>query len=353
MNELVSVIMPIFNGEKYLKEAIESILNQTFTDFEFIIIDDGSSDNSLDIIKSFKDERIILIKNNENKGISYSLNKGVEVAKGKYIARMDADDIALPNRLEMQLSFLEKNPTVDLIGCSVEWIDELGKSQSVDVRNYNHEMIECLLVFTCPLYHPTIIGKKSVFTTFGYNSTYDGMEDWELWTRMVRQYKIINIPEVLLKYRLHESNASKIKQPSKTQKLSQLLGKQLNHYLHINDFKSINIHTATCTDTISTSIVQSDITNSKIWLSNLIDLNDKESFFNDDVFSFIINQTWYNFINRTIKNRNYSIVKLLIFDTLNLSTQQIVGLLLKGIYHSKLNVITSILKPIYKRFSTI
>ena len=178
--------------------------------FELIIINDGSTDESLKIIHSFEDKRIQIIDNQLNKGIAYSLNNGIELAKGKYIARMDADDIAMPNRLERQIAFLEKNPSIDLIGCSVEIIDSLGKSNGYDIRDYSHEMIECLLIFTCPLYHPTVMGKKEVFKNLKYDTRADILEDWELWTRVVKEYNVINTPDILLKYRQHKDNFSKI-----------------------------------------------------------------------------------------------------------------------------------------------
>ena len=116
----LSVIMPAYNAEKYIGEAIESILNQTFTDFEFIIIDDGSSDHTADIIKGFHDERIRFIQNEKNSGVANTLNKGLELSQGEYIARMDADDISLPARFEKQVAFMEANPDVAVVGCGIE-----------------------------------------------------------------------------------------------------------------------------------------------------------------------------------------------------------------------------------------
>ncbi len=126
-NPKVSVIMSVYNGDKYLREAIESILNQTFTDFEFIIVNDGSTDNSLEIIESYDDERIKTINNKKNIGLTKSLNKALKFAKGKYIARQDADDVSLPNRFEKQVEYLDSHPEVALVGTSVYLIDENGK----------------------------------------------------------------------------------------------------------------------------------------------------------------------------------------------------------------------------------
>ncbi len=121
---MVSIIMPVYNSSGYLSDAIESILSQTYSDFEFIIIDDASTDNSIEIIYSYHDPRIVLLKNDINLGVTHSLNKGIKHARGKYIARMDADDIALPQRIELQVDFLEKNPEFILVGSFFEVIPE-------------------------------------------------------------------------------------------------------------------------------------------------------------------------------------------------------------------------------------
>ena len=123
----INVIMSVYNGEKYLKQAIESILKQTYTNFRFIIVDDGSNDSSFDIIKSFTDERIVIIRNDRTQGLTRSLNKALRTANGEYIARQDADDISLSNRLKSQIDFLEKHPEVELLGTGVYLINEKGE----------------------------------------------------------------------------------------------------------------------------------------------------------------------------------------------------------------------------------
>lgn len=332
--------MPVYNTEKYVKQAIQSILNQTFTNFELIIINDGSTDDSLKIIQSFDDKRIKIIQNQINQGISFSLNKGVNLAEGKYIARMDADDISMPNRLEKQVEFLSNNPSIDFVGCSIKGIDRLGKPKRFSIRDYNHKRIECLLLFTCPFYHPTIMAKKAVFANLKYDTKYDGMEDWELWTRIVRQYKTANISDVLLQYRRHENNTSKTIGLTKNSQLHQLLNKQLSHYMNIDDTQLTDIHVATCTDFIILNrISKIDVEVSKNWLLKLNEINKKYAYFDNKNFEFAINLTWFNFISRTIKNRNYSIFKLLISDTLTLSNRQRFYLFLKSIYCLKLDFI--------------
>ncbi|SMM98926.1 Glycosyltransferase [uncultured Candidatus Thioglobus sp.] len=206
-NPKISVIMPVYNGEKYLKEAINSILNQTFTDFEFIIINDGSTDNTENIILSYDDERIIYIKNQENLKISKTLNKGIELAKGEYIARMDADDISIPKRFEKQMSFMQKNPKVDVCG---GWLKTFGYRRRTWKFPLTHNEIKAFMLFSPALVHPCVLGKRAFFTRLKYSDKFVGTEDYELWVRGVDKYTYANIPQVLLKYRLHHSTTDDI-----------------------------------------------------------------------------------------------------------------------------------------------
>ena len=158
----ISVIMAVYNGEKFLEEAIGSILKQTFLNFEFIIIDDGSEDTSLKIIKNFKDKRISILENNKNIGLSASLNKGIKLSKGKYIARMDADDISLPERLEKQYNFMERNPNIGIVGTGYDLINESGERMGTYIYPDNPVTIHWKLL-TGPVFpHPTVMLRKKV-----------------------------------------------------------------------------------------------------------------------------------------------------------------------------------------------
>ncbi|GIV38766.1 MAG: hypothetical protein KatS3mg033_0566 [Thermonema sp.] len=209
VHPLVSVVMPVYNAEKFLAEAIESILNQTFTDFEFLIFNDGSTDNSLKIIQQYqrKDSRIKLVYSGENKGYVFHLNEGIRLAKGKYIARMDADDIALPERLEKQVEFLEKNEDYVLCGSRIKCF---GKSEHVvDLPIENNE-IHLKMLYINPLAHPSVMIRKSVLIDKKL-FYYDGVmpaEDYDLWVRLAQFGKFYNFRECLLLYRIHNKNIS-------------------------------------------------------------------------------------------------------------------------------------------------
>ena len=212
----VSILMPVYNSEKYLTHAIDSILKQTFDDFEFLIFDDGSADDSLEIISSYRDSRIHIFKSDQNYGHIFHLNRGLEIAKGKYIARMDADDIAHPERLEYQVKFLEKNSDIGVCGT---WYKEFGRQNNLVKHPVDDQGIRLKLLFeSCALGHPTVMMRKLIFDTYSlkyFQSEYPA-EDYWLWIRISLVSKLANIPKVLLFYRTH------IKQVSKTHKAQQL-----------------------------------------------------------------------------------------------------------------------------------
>ena len=212
----VSVILPAYNCEKYIARAIESVLYQTFTDFELIIINDGSTDRTEEIIKSFSDPRILYQINNPNQGLVFTLNKGIEIAKGKYIARMDGDDIAFRERFEKQLNYLDKNGNVDLVATVVALIDEndhpCGTWES-DERNISEKDIRNQLPKDNCIAHPTVMGKMEIFRKYKYNPTQSQSEDYDLWLRMISDGVIIHkLPEPLLQHRILASSFTRARE---------------------------------------------------------------------------------------------------------------------------------------------
>jgi len=209
----ISVIMPVFNCEKYLDESINSILNQTYRDFEFFIINDGSTDNSEKIIKNYqkKDDRINLLTQN-NQGVTKSLNKGIRNCRGKYVARMDADDICAPKRFELQLEYLEKYPNTDIVGCMVSLISEKGKViRSLDDLPLEDYQIKWNLIFGTPLIHPTLMIRRRVFEDIGhYDQSLNVAQDIEFWRRLSHHIKFYNIPQRLFDLRIHKESTSSL-----------------------------------------------------------------------------------------------------------------------------------------------
>jgi glycosyltransferase involved in cell wall biosynthesis len=206
----VTVLMSVYNGEKYLREAIDSILGQTFKDFEYLIIDDGSTDSSSDIIRSYTDSRIRLIQNEKNIGLTRSLNKGLKLAKGEYIARMDADDISMPERLEKQVRFLDEHKNVALISSSVIFIDSCGKEvRRWDLATDSDEIKSIFLRDQNQILHPFSMYKKRCVEKVGmYREEFEVAQDVDLWMRMIERYDIANVQEALGVYRIGRNSVT-------------------------------------------------------------------------------------------------------------------------------------------------
>lgn len=205
---MVTVLLPVYNGEKYLREAIDSILNQTYTDFEFLIINDGSTDRTEEIILSYADPRIVYVKNEQNIRLIATLNKGLKLAKGKYIARMDADDISLPERLEKQVAYMDANAGVGLCGSYIQTL-EAGTEYVIKYET-DSDMIKFKLLFDTHFPHPAAMLRKSVLDQFQleYELKYIHAEDYVLWNRMALHTGLHNIPEVLVWKRSHDGQVS-------------------------------------------------------------------------------------------------------------------------------------------------
>jgi glycosyltransferase involved in cell wall biosynthesis len=208
---LVSVVMPVYNGVRFLTAAIESILNQTLTDFEFIIVNDGSNDNSQESIADFagKDKRIIVISR-ENRGLVASLNEGIAEAKGKYIARMDADDVAMPERLYEQVKLLE-NSNCGLCGSWCLKIDEQDRENGKSIVPVESENILLSMTWRNPIVHPSVMFRRKLFEKYSYGGRFDSVEDFELWLKILPETSFYNIPQFLLKYRVHQASFSSSK----------------------------------------------------------------------------------------------------------------------------------------------
>jgi glycosyltransferase involved in cell wall biosynthesis len=210
----VSVILPVFNGNLHLSQAIGSILNQTFKNIELIIIDDGSTDDSLSIIKNYGDSRIVLLEHEKNLGLIAALNNGIDHAQSEYIARMDSDDISLPTRLEMQAHFLDQNPSIGVCGT---WLQCFGDSHK-KWKNYtlpeHHDAIVVNLIFRNPLAHSTVMMRKALIDQYHlrYDPFYIHSEDYDFWVKFSKFTKLANFPAILLKYRLHQNRISIISQ---------------------------------------------------------------------------------------------------------------------------------------------
>ena len=201
----ISVLLPVYNAEKYISEAVASILSQTYTNFELIILDDGSTDRSMSIIQGFNDSRIRIASNESNSGLIYTLNKGLKLAKGEYIARMDADDISLPTRFEKQVEFLDAHPEVGVLGTNYETFGKESKKSNLFCLNNEIRVVK---YFENPICHPSVMIRKAVIeaNNIAYRNDFLHMEDWGFWMDLSKHTELRNLPETLLKYRLEGQN---------------------------------------------------------------------------------------------------------------------------------------------------
>ncbi len=233
---IVTVLMPVYNGERYLRESIESILGQTFTDFECLIIDDGSIDASRDIIRSYCDPRIRLIENIDNLGLIKTLNCGLALAKGEYIARQDQDDISYPERLEKQVAFLNSHPEIAMLGTRINNIDEQGRKSTL--YGYcivcSELAIRWQLMFDNPFVHPSVMMRAKIVSDIGgYDERFPECEDYDLFSRLVYVHRAANLKEILFAYRQHLGSMNSNRTKENCLFIGRILRRTFTNYMNV------------------------------------------------------------------------------------------------------------------------
>ncbi len=234
----ISVILPAYNAEKYIRESLESILSQTFSDFEFIIINNGSTDSTVSIVQSYSDPRIKLINNSENLGLIASLNLGLQAARGKYIARMDHDDISYPTRFEKEHAYLESHPDIVIVGTWSTIIDPSGNVIKIHKNSLRHNVIKYELLFGNSITHPSIMmRRKEILELGGYDPQWINTEDYNLYSRAVKKYELTNLPEPLLYYRVHGGSltGSPDSQAIIHENTKKMIRKNISYYIPVTD----------------------------------------------------------------------------------------------------------------------
>lgn len=205
----ISVILPVYNGEAFVAQAVQSILEQQFNDFELLIIDDGSTDSTKTILDTFTDKRIKRITHRTNQGLIASLNEGIEKATSQLIARMDADDISLPERLQQQYDYLKTNSKVVLLGTEASVIDASSNWRYDQTSLHSDAALRRLLTVACPFVHGSVVFRKEAVTAVGgYRNTAYAAEDYDLWIRLSKQGEIANLPEILYQWRINPAGES-------------------------------------------------------------------------------------------------------------------------------------------------
>lgn len=243
-SELVSIILPVYNAGKYISEAIESIINQTYQNLQIIIIDDGSTDNSLEIINSFKDKRINVISR-KNMGLIFTLNEALQYAKGNYIARMDADDISRSDRIEKQVSFLKKNPNISIIGSYATIINESNHIIGYRKPAKHNFSLKATCFLGSPFIHPSVMfNKKLINNELYYSDEFLHAEDYELWSRLATKddIKFSTIPEYLLMYRVLNTSISRTYSEKQKKMTLKVQKRYFIKQKNLNEFKETNVY---------------------------------------------------------------------------------------------------------------
>jgi glycosyltransferase involved in cell wall biosynthesis len=239
----ISIVIPIYNTAPFLADAIQSILDQTFKDFECIIINDGSTDDSDQILRSFQDKRIRYLQNDGNRGIVYTLNRGIDEAVGSYIARMDGDDLSVNDRLEKQLAYMKEHPKADMVATTVNLIDEQGfftGQWSDDRAHVNYMEIRTFMPDNNCIAHPTVFAKADVLRSLKYRECQREKEDYDLWLRWLNAgYTIHKVDSPLVKHRIRQGSTTRNRQKNISLGLAstkfQFIAHELKH-LHLTGF---------------------------------------------------------------------------------------------------------------------
>lgn len=284
--------MPVYNGEKFLRDAVESILNQTFSDFELIVINDGSSDSSANIITSYTDPRIVFINNDSNMGLPYVRNQGVDASRGEYIAWLDCDDTSMPDRLEKQVRLLDDDPQIGVCGA---WVKIIGAgSEQITQHPTDPEYIRASLLFYNCLANSTVMMRAVCTREIGvrFDLSHQLSQDYGLWVRIPTEWKIINLPEVLTIYRLHSNQVTETYKQSQIDITWKIQKEQLLKLGIIPSKDEREIHLSLSGFIQNTFKDPAKLLEAKGYITKLNDANKKCKIYTQKVFRNVLLERW-------------------------------------------------------------
>lgn len=285
---LISVIMPVYNAGPFVKQAIESVLAQSYKNFELIILNDGSTDNSEQVILSFSDNRIRYTLHKKNVGLIACLNEGVRISNGTYIARMDADDISLLRRFEKQLSFLEENLLVGICGTQIDTIRE-ERIIPFDRLPICNNAIRAALLFRNVLIHPSVMFRKSIFQgETPFDSAFYLAEDYECWSRMAGKTEFVNLSETLLHYRIHSNQVSTDKSDEQQKIAAKIRNVMLKNWNSVTE-SELHFHKLICLNKIKS---KEDLLKVDKWFHKLLHLNAAKQWTDESCLKTELNLQW-------------------------------------------------------------
>lgn len=290
---LVSVIMPVFNAEPYIKDSLQSILSQTYKNLEVLIVDDVCTDGSMQVVVAIPDSRVKIIRNEKNLGLAASINKAIRLSTGQYLARMDADDVALPERIDRQVAFLEKNQAVDIIGTAMRFT---GYSQYLSNFPILHQECRIQLLFNVCFGHPTVIFRRNVFDdpmNFYDESLKQYSEEYDLWCRLSNRHRFHNLNEPLLLYRTYPPGIKVEAEELRKRNTLLIQEKYLNSLFGPVSARDFSIHTQLSLMEIVHD--RKELKECDEWLQRLIALNETKKEFEEKSFSKILAKRFFEF----------------------------------------------------------
>ena len=287
----VSVMMPVYNGARYIGDAIKSILTQTYGDFELLVLDDGSTDNTLQVIKSFNDPRIRIIRNDRNIGTVLTRNKGLRECCGEYVAMLDSDDLAYPQRFEKQVNFLNNHLDVGMVGSWVDLINAEGNPLNASWKtDMEAEEVPVFLLFHNCFSFSAVMLRSVAIPRDGFREGYIPSEDYEIWTRIVDSWKSYNLPEILTTYRIHKDSLSKKQSDLQNDVVDKIVRSQLSKLSIQPTEEELRLHRTN--DTYRGDDVKGFIIKREKWLLKLIERNNDVQLYDQRIFQRVINKIW-------------------------------------------------------------
>lgn len=293
----LTVLLPVFNAAPYLGEAVRSVLGQSFADFELLAIDDGSTDESLDILRSFDDPRIRIERNDVNLGLIATLNKGLDLARGEYVARMDADDVAMPRRLETQVELLDGDAGLGACGM---FIKTFGFGRPKVLRYpVSNEQVQCHLLGYTPMAHPSVMFRKQLLDQHDlrYDRNFPHAEDYDLLERASHYFRLANIPEVGLRYRLHATQVSRVHSDILQDSVARIRSRRMKLFLQEEYSEAVPGMLELFFNT-GRNVTLDDASAVRSWIDILMGRNERIRIFGDAELSDFLAARWINMCNR-------------------------------------------------------
>ncbi|MBB3119608.1 glycosyltransferase family 2 protein [Pseudoduganella violacea] len=291
----ISVVMPAYNAAAFLQEAIDSILAQTFTDFELIVINDGSTDATVSLLAQQSDPRVRVVDNGVNRGLIYTRNLGIDLATAPFIAFLDSDDLAFPQRLQRQYDYLQQHPEVDAVGCWSQPIDAEGRPRPYAWRlPGDSDFVKATLLFRAYISTPAFFVRTEVMRALRFSPEHDLAEDYDMYTRGVQHYRFVNLPEVLIAIRIHGNNITRLKKDRLAQNMNAISAKLLRRLEIEASEDELRLHRyIEWLDEAPAQVLQ----RSRAWLARIVAANQRCGLYEARALRHAVAERWFAVCN--------------------------------------------------------